>query len=437
MVVLLLPLVAAILIFVEPPPKYGARAEKAKETRTERVIQEKEAHAERARQEKEARTERVIQENAKGEEERGSAMPEGRTNALQERAKGLPEWAKGVRERGNAMREGGSAIQEWAKEVQERLYGRLEAGGLKGDELATVGALTLGYKEELGKELKRHFQASGAAHVLAVSGLHTGIIYGILLGFLTLGGRYKPLYENRLGRRALSMTVIGVMWFYALLTGMTPSVVRAVLMVTIFEIGRMAYRQAFSLNTIAAAAVLILIVKPTDLWSVSFQLSFAATTAIVALVGGGAFSINRYPGLSKYRDRLWGKAIVYFLGIIVVSIAAQLGTLPITMYYFGQISNYFLLTNMIVLPVASLLVPSGLISIALGGSSAGVLFSKATKGLAWVMNHSVEWIEGLPGSTTHVSIGLGMVAIYYVLFIGLCAGVVNPTPTLPSGEGER
>ena len=434
MVVLLLPLVAAILIFVEPPPKYGARAEKAKETRTERVIQEKERHAER-----------VIQENAKGEEERGSAMPEARTNALQEQAKGLreggsampetrtdalQEQAKGVRERGNAiqewakgLREGGIAIQEWAKGLQERLYGRLEAGGLKGDELATVGALTLGYKEELGKELKRHFQASGAAHVLAVSGLHTGIIYCILLGFLTLGGRYKPLYENRLGRRALSMTVIGVMWFYALLTGMTPSVVRAVLMVTIFETGRMFYRQAFSLNTIAAAAVLILIVKPTDLWSVSFQLSFAATTAIVALVGGGAFSINRYLGLSKYRNRIWWKAIVYFLGIIVVSVAAQLGTLPITMYYFGQISNYFLLTNMIVLPIASFLVPSGLISIALGGSSAGVLFSKATKGLAWVMNHSVEWIESLPGSTTHVSIGLGMVAIYYVLFIGLCAAV--------------
>ena len=438
MVVLLLPLVAAILIFVEPPPKYGARAEKAKETRTERVIQEKERHAERVIQEKERHAERVIQENAKGGEKRGSAMPGARTDALQEQAKGL--------------REGGSAIQEWAKGLQERLYGRLEAGGLKGDELATVGALTLGYKEELGKELKRHFQASGAAHVLAVSGLHTGIIYCILLGFLTLGGRYKPLYENRLGRRALSMTVIGVMWFYALLTGMTPSVVRAVLMVTIFEIGRMAYRQAFSLNTIAAAAVLILIVKPTDLWSVSFQLSFAATTAIVALVGGGSFSINRYLGLSKYRDRIWGKAIVYFLGIIVVSVAAQLGTLPITMYYFGQISNYFLLTNMIVLPIASFLVPSGLISIALGGSSAGVLFSKATKGLAWVMNHSVEWIESLPGSTTHVSIGLGMVAIYYVLFIGLCLGVVNPTKKEfydrpqdarssgalhPSREGER
>ncbi len=368
MIVLLLPLVAAILIFVEPPPKYGARAEKAKE----------------------ARAERVIQEEAIGLREGGSA---------------IQEWAKGLQER--------------MKGLQERLYGRLEAGGLKGDELATVGALTLGYKEELGKELKRHFQASGAAHVLAVSGLHTGIIYGILLGFLTLGGRYKPLYENRLGRRALSITVIGVMWFYALLTGMTPSVVRAVLMVTIFEIGRMAYRQAFSLNTIAAAAVLILIVKPTDLWSVSFQLSFAATTAIVLITK----EFEKYTHTREWDHKWAGRIYSWIVGTFIITIAAQLGTLPITMYYFGQISNYFLLTNMIVLPVASFLVPSGLISIALGGSSAGVLFSKATKGLAWVMNHSVEWIESLPGSTTHVSIGLGMVAIYYVLFIGLCAAV--------------
>ena len=299
--------------------------------------------------------------------------------------------------------------------MQERLYGRLEAGGLSGDELATTGALTLGYKEDLDKELKRHFQASGAAHVLAVSGLHTGIIYGILIGLLTLGGRYKPLYENRLGRCALSTIVISAMWGYAWLTGMTPSVVRAVLMVTIFEVGRMAYRQAFSLNTIAAAAVLILLVHPQDLWSVSFQLSFAATAAIVVLL---ASPLPLPEGKS-----IGARVTRYFGGIILVSLAAQLGTLPITMHYFGQISNYFLLTNLIVLPIAAFLVPCGLVSIALGGSWCGVLFSKVTRALAWAMNHSVEWIESLPGSTTQVSIGLGMVAVYYVLFLGFCIGV--------------
>ena len=362
MVVLLLPLVAAILLFMEPPPRYGGKNQKIYITKEAKEIQ---------------------------------------------------------------------------KGLQERLYGRLEDGGLSGDELATVGALTLGYKEELGKELKRHFQASGAAHVLAVSGLHTGIIYAILLGILTLGGRYKPLYENKLGRLALGLAVIITMWGYAWLTGMTPSVVRAVLMVTIFEIGRMVYRQAFSLNTIAAAAVLILIVNPKDLWSVSFQLSFAATAAIVVLMEG--FSpIYRNSGISRYRDRVWGKVFQYFAGIVVVSIAAQLGTLPITMYYFGQISNYFLLTNLIVLPIAGFLVPCGLISICLGGSGIGVLFSKVTWGLAWTMNHSVEWIEHLPGSTVQVEIGLGMVAIYYGMFVGFCMAMKKTkAPPRPSPVGRE
>ena len=300
--------------------------------------------------------------------------------------------------------------------VQEHLYGRLAAAGLTGDELATVGALTLGYKEELGKELRRHFQASGAAHVLAVSGLHTGIIYGVLLWLLTLGGHVKPRYENRAGRWLISMLIISVMWFYAWLTGMTPSVVRAVLMVTIFEVGRMAYRQAISLNTIAAAAVLILLVKPTDLWSVSFQLSFAATAAIVIF----ATQWERWFHTQELRHRFWGNIAHWILGTIIISIAAQLGTLPLTMYYFGQMSNYFLLTNLIVLPLATFLVPLGLLSIALGGSWLGLIVSKVTWALAWAMNHSVEWIEHLPGSLMHVSVSLPMVIVYYMLFCGFC-----------------
>ena len=297
--------------------------------------------------------------------------------------------------------------------MQERLYQRLRDGGLSGDELATVGALTLGYKEELDKDLRHHFQASGAAHVLAVSGLHTGIIYGLLLALLTLGGRYKPLYENKWGRRAISLIIIAFMWAYAWLTGMTPSVVRAVLMVTIFEVGRMLYRQAFSLNTIVAAAMCILLVHPQDLWSVSFQLSFAATTAIV--MGADRMgSIIKYNSLKK---TCWGKILNWFIGIIVVSLAAQLGTLPITIYYFGQVSCYFLLTNLIVLPLASLLVPCGLVSIVLGGSLAGQCFTPVTRVLAWMMNHSVAWIESLPGCTLPAHTNGYMIALYYVLLL--------------------
>jgi len=303
--------------------------------------------------------------------------------------------------------------------LQVRLYRRLEAGGLRGDELATVGALTLGYKDDIDPEVRRHFQASGAAHVLAVSGLHTGIIYGIIVWILTLGGRFKPRYENRLGRWTISIVIIIAMWGYAWLTGMTPSVVRAVLMVSLIEIGRMIYRSSFSLNSIASAAVLILLVRPTDLWSVSFQLSFAATSAIVIIVN----AINQWTQFSRLQKKKWGKAAYWVLSLMLVSIAAQLGTLPITMYNFGQISTYFLLTNLIVLPIATVLVPCGLVSIALGGSMIGVVWSKVTWALSWAMNHSVGWLESLPGSTVSVSIGTGMVVVYYILFIGFCIGL--------------
>ena len=295
--------------------------------------------------------------------------------------------------------------------LQVRLYKRLAMSGLAGDELATVGALTLGYKEDLDRDVKRHFQASGAAHVLAVSGLHTGIIYALLLGLLTLGGRFKPHYKNWLGRCAISTLIIAAMWGYAWLTGMTPSVVRAVLMVTAVEVGRMLYRNSLSINTIAAAAVVILLVRPTDLWSVSFQLSFAATAAIVLT----ATETELYTHRKGWKITFLGWLANWIIGIIVVSVAAQLGTLPITMYYFGQISNYFLLTNIIVLPLAGLLVPCGLVSIALGGSWLGLQVSKVTFALAWAMNHAVGWIESLPGSTTQVAINGWMVAIYYVL----------------------
>ena len=306
-----------------------------------------------------------------------------------------------------------SAAKQSPNAMQERLYHRLAEAGLHGDELATVGALTLGYKQGLDKELKRHFQASGAAHVLAVSGLHTGILYGLVWWLLTLGGRFKPHYENRAGRWMVSLIIIAVMWAYAWLTGMTPSVVRAVIMVTMVEISRMAYRNPISLNSIAAAAVLILIFRPTDLWSVSFQLSFAATTAIVLM----ADSMGTIIHYNHLRSRFWGRILKWIIGMMLVSLAAQLGTLPITIYYFHQVSTYFLLTNLIVLPLATLLVPFGMVTVALGGSWLGTIVGYVTQTLAWLMNHSVEWIESLPGCTVPAHTNGYLVAVYYVLLI--------------------
>lgn len=289
--------------------------------------------------------------------------------------------------------------------LQKRLYQRLAAAGLHEDEKAIVGALTLGYKEDLDPEIKHRFQASGAAHVLAVSGLHTGILYGLLILLFTLGGRIRPMYENRLGRCTLSLLIIAVMGGYAWLTGLTPSVVRAVLMVSLVEFGRMMYRNSLSINTIAAAAVLILLARPLDLWSVSFQLSFAATAAIVLF--------------TRKIPKNW------FIATILISLAAQLGTMPITMYTYGQFSTYFLLTNLIVLPLATVLVPLGLLTIALGGSAIGCFVGQGTEAVAWLMNHSVGWIESLPGSTVSASVNGPMIAVYYALLLLFCVFILK------------
>lgn len=405
MVVLLLPLVAAILLF----DHFRPFVPEAEEARTYGFVIES---APKSTAKCERFETKVI--GVRGLEVRGLEVY---LYLLRDSTRDLPSWGDTVvaktqiewsRRTGRAFAARYTILPAKGHPIplQVRLYRRLADAGLSGDELATTGALTLGYKDDIDPEVRRHFQVSGAAHVLAVSGLHTGILYGLVLWLLTLGGRFKPLYENRFGRCAISGVVIAVMWGYAWLTGMTPSVVRAVTMVTIFEVGRMVYRQAFSLNTIAAAAVLILAVRPTDLWSVSFQLSFAATTAIVSLTPVLPFKEGRWPQILKY-----------IVGILVVSLAAQIGTLPITMYYFGQISCYFLLTNLIVLPIATVLVPCGLATIVLGGSWLGTMMGKITYGLAWAMNHSTGWIEHLPGSTVSVHIGLGMVVVYYLIFI--------------------
>ena len=408
MIVLLLPLVAAILLFDHFRPFEPV----TEEARTYGFVIESAPKST-------AKCERfeVKRLKSKGLMAKGEVVY---LYLLRDSARAMPSWGDTVvaktqiewsRRTGRAFAARYNILpaKEHKIPLQVRLYRRLADAGLSGDELATTGALTLGYKDDIDPEVRRHFQASGAAHVLAVSGLHTGILYGLVLWLLTLGGRLKPLYKNRFGRCMISGVVIAVMWGYAWLTGMTPSVVRAVTMVTIFEVGRMLYRQAFSLNTIAAAAVLILALRPTDLWSVSFQLSFAATTAIVVLA-----SSLRHDGMTLLRK---SKILRYFAGIIVVSFAAQIGTLPITMYYFGQISCYFLLTNLIVLPLAAVLVPCGLVTIVLGGSWMGTFMGKITYGLAWAMNHSTGWVESLPGSTVSVHIGIGMVVVYYLFFI--------------------
>lgn len=298
-----------------------------------------------------------------------------------------------------------------ARQVQRGLYARYGEMGITGAEQATLGALTLGYKEDLDPALKRAFQRSGAAHVLAVSGLHTGIIYAVLLSLLTIGGRLKPMYENKIGRLAMSVAVIITMWGYAFLTGLTPSVVRSVVMISVVEAGRMLYRHGNTLNCVLFAAWAILLVRPLDLFSVSFQLSFAAVVAIVLLAPPISSTGGWHQG--------WRSALrqvgSYVVGLLVVSLAAQIGTMPLSLYYFGQCSNYFLLTNLLVLPLAGVIVVMGFSSLLLGGIPVvGQWIAQGTSVVVWLLNHAVQRIESLPYAFTEKRISLTAAVGLYI-----------------------
>lgn len=282
---------------------------------------------------------------------------------------------------------------------QQKLVARYQSMGLTGDALGTVSALTLGYKGDLDRGVIQSFQRSGAAHVLAVSGLHTGIVYGLIVFLLTFGRRYKPLYDQTLLRCCQSALVLALLWCYAYLTGLTPSVVRSALMLSLVELARLCHRPPFTLNVVFLSMVLILAVRPTDLFNVSFQLSYSAVIAIVAfssILNKQSSLSNKQSSNTTYIFRKLGR---WVFDLVWVSLAAQLGTIPFTLYYFHQLSNYFLLTNLIVLPLATILVPLGLAVLALGNVPyLGAVLVWCLQNGTELMIASVDWVQSLPGA---------------------------------------
>lgn len=296
-----------------------------------------------------------------------------------------------------------------AKRSQYFLYQQYRKMGVEGQELGIISALTLGYREDLDKDVQRAFSASGAMHVLAVSGLHTGIVWGIVMWILTLGVLYKPLWEDKFRRWLLNISTIVLIWAYAFLTGLSPSVMRSALMLTFWALSSLLEQQTSRWNPLLAAAVVILIVNPLALWSVSFQLSFAAVAGIM-LFG----SSMQQAVVSK--GRVWQSVS----GLLIVSLAAQLGTMPLTLHYFGQTSNYFALTNLIVVPMAGILLSLGFSTLAMSWCAVGEWLGWATKWCTWLLNQAVQWIESLPYSTTHMHLSeWGVIGLYGAIICGL------------------
>lgn len=281
------------------------------------------------------------------------------------------------------------------------LISKLKDFGLNNDELAVTSALALGYQDSLSDDIRHAYSSSGAMHILAVSGLHVGIIYGIIVFILSF------IKSKKLTIVKVVVTLL-LIWLYATLTGLSPSVCRAALMFTIIALGKLQKHKSGSLNAIAASAFILLLINPYNLTNIGFQLSYIAVIGIVLIYQPiyKMFEIK-----NKFIDKVWS--------LTAVSVAAQVATAPICLYYFHQFSNYFLLTNYLLIPISTVAI--WLVISVFVFSGIDLIGSFLAKILAWVikaMNYITSGIESLPFSVSKdIYINLPQLIILYFAVI--------------------
>lgn len=264
------------------------------------------------------------------------------------------------------------------------LIGKLRAAVEDDDAFAVSSALILGQKEFLSPQIRASYAGTGAMHVLAVSGLHVGIIYLILMFSL------KWLGENKWPMILKLLLILAGLWSYAVLTGLSPSVLRAATMFSAVAIAQHIGRRSNIYNTLAAAALVMLCYNPYLLFEVGFQLSFLAVLGIVLIQ---PLIYHQLVVNTWLADKLWQ--------LTSVSLAAQIATFPLGILYFNQFPNYFLLSNFIVIPAAFVILTLGIVLMA--GSFIQPLyefFGFLLNEIVSLLNLSVRFIESLPYATT-------------------------------------
>lgn len=299
----------------------------------------------------------------------------------------------------------GFSLMRLAQRCRLKLLDISRKMNIDGNEFAIISALTLGYTDAISPELRDSSSVTGASHILSVSGLHVGIIYvmlGFLLGFLDKWKRTRKIKW---------IAVILFLWFYAFVTGLSPSVSRSVFMFSLFALAKITNRQSSVYNNIFLSAFVLLIINPMWLFNVGFQLSYSALLSILYF----------QPKIAKwlvFKNRI----LTYCWELTSVSIAAQLGAAPLCLYYFHQFPNYFLLSNFVGVPLSGIIIYLDVAllitnSIPMIGSIVSWLLVTTTK----LMYGGLQIIENLPFVTTNIWIdSVQLILIYASVFaIGL------------------
>ncbi len=300
------------------------------------------------------------------------------------------------------------SLQSIAIKLRNRLLAILNSLEYDDESLALAAALLIGYDEYLDDDLRARFAGSGAMHILCVSGLHVGIIYMI---FNFLFGFFEKI---KYGNSIKTILILIIIWFYALITGLSPSVVRASTMFTFIIFGKLFNRKGNTYNSLAASALLLLLIDPNVIYNIGFQLSYSAVFAIL-YIQPKIFQLIYFKNIIL--SKIWA--------LLGVSIAAQIGTFPLAIYYFHQFPNYFLLTNLWVIPLAFVVVSCGMLVLTIGilglsTSIVGMIASLFLKYILLILNKGVEIINFLPNAVSeNLTLDKLEVSLLYIFFFAL------------------
>lgn len=240
------------------------------------------------------------------------------------------------------------SLQSLAAAIRLKVISALLKEGFKNDVLAVMNALILGQRSDISDDLLKSYAGAGAMHILAVSGLHIGIILLLLLAI------FKPLYSIKKGKIMAGILIVLLLWCYAIIVGLSPSVVRAVTMFSAVTVGLLLNKHSIVYNTLVISVFFLLLFNPFYLFEIGFQLSYTAVFFIVWLQPK---FYNLWQPKSWLIKKIWQ--------LITVSLAAQIGVLPLSLYYFHQFPSLFFITNLLIIPFLGLVIIIGIVVISL------------------------------------------------------------------------
>lgn len=277
-------------------------------------------------------------------------------------------------------------------------------------EAGLAEALLIGYKNDLDKSLIQSYSNTGVIHVIAISGLHLGLIY-MLLTLL-----FKPLGNKKIIRIIRPIFIITGLWTFGFLAGGSPSILRSALMFTCIAIGECLAKKASIYNSLAASAFLLLCYNPYWLWDAGFQLSYTAVASIALFQ---QLVYHSVPCSNRFADLCWK--------LIATTIAAQVLTLPLTLYLFHQFPVVFLFTNIIAIPLSSIILTGEIFLCLL--SFFPVAANPTGTVLSWLirfMNETIEYFDALPySSITPINIRLTQMILLYASISSLAIWLLH------------